>query len=257
MEHHKYGMALSDNIPSPGAAWRRTDTGRHAKRRGKWVGSAIHGDPARGYGILNNERYIGRLNWGRLQRKRGAANSRKRTAIVADASLLVTREDSRLRIISDELWQRVKARQSARAIGPIGVKVSKAGKPATSLLSGLLLCADCGSRFIARNQRSYQCATRAYGGLSACSNEIQIHRENAETAIVHYLAEELLSPEAIEVAKREYREAVIQELESRQMVVTSAHLRSLPQRKAPESGCWYPWVVAQGAPGKFQSRVTY
>jgi site-specific DNA recombinase len=44
-----------ENIPSPGEAWRRTDTGKHAKRRGKWVGSAIHGDPKRGYGILNNE----------------------------------------------------------------------------------------------------------------------------------------------------------------------------------------------------------
>src|SRR3984957_7604723 len=205
-----------ENIPSPGAAWRRTDTGKHAKRRGKWVGSAIHGDPSRGYGILNNERYLGRLNWGRLQWKRGAANSRKRTAMVADAALLVTREEPRLRIISDELWQRVKARQSARAIGPTGVKVSKVGKPATSLLSGLLLCADCGSRFVARNQRSYQCATRAYGGLSACSNEIQIHRENAEAAIVSYLAEELLSPEAIELAKREYRAAVLKELAAKE-----------------------------------------
>jgi site-specific DNA recombinase len=104
------------------------------------------------------------------------------TAVIADSGLLVTREDPRLRIISDELWQRVKARQSARAIGPIGTKVSKAGKPATSLLSGLLLsglllCADCGSRFIARNQRHYQCATRSYGGLSACSNDIRVQRE--------------------------------------------------------------------------------
>jgi site-specific DNA recombinase len=206
----------SESIPSPGAAWRRTDVGEHAKRRGKWVGSAIHGDPKRGYGILNNERYLGRLNWGRLQWKRGAANSRKRTAVVADSALLVTREDPRLRIISDELWQRVKARQSARAIGPIGTKMSKAGKPATSLLSGLLLCADCGSRFIARNQRHYECATKAYGGLSGCSNAIRVHRENAEAAIVDYLAQELLSPDAIDIAKREYHEAIVEEFEARE-----------------------------------------
>jgi site-specific DNA recombinase len=206
----------SENIPSPGAAWRRTDAGRHAKRRGKWVGSAIHGDPKRGYGILNNERYLGRLNWGRLQWKRGAANSRKRTAVVADSALLVTREDPRLRIISDELWQRVKARQSSRSIGANGAKVSRSGKPATSLLSGLLLCGECGSRFVATNQRQYQCASRAYGGLSACSNQIRVPRENAEAAIVSYLAKELLSPEAIEIAKREYREAILQELRSRE-----------------------------------------
>jgi site-specific DNA recombinase len=205
-----------ENIPSPGAAWRRTDMGEHAKRRGRWVGSAIHGDPKRGYGILNNERYVGLLNWGRLQWKRGAANSRKRTAVAADSTLLVKREDARLRIISDELWQRVKARQSARAVGPTGKTTSKGGKPATSLLSGLLLCADCGSRFVARNQRHYQCATRTYGGISGCSNDIRVHRENAEAAIVSYLAEELLSPEAIDIAKREYRETILEGLELRE-----------------------------------------
>jgi site-specific DNA recombinase len=206
----------AEDIPSPGAAWRRTDMGEHAKRRGKWVGSAIHGDPRRGYGILNNERYIGRLNWGRLQWKRGAANSKKRTAVVADFTLLVTREDLRLQIISDELWQRVKARQSARAIGAFGTRVSKAGKPATSLLSGLLLCEGCGSRFIARNERTYQCATRTYGGISACSNEIRVHRESAEAAIVNYLGDELLSSEAIEIANREYRKAILEELHSQE-----------------------------------------
>jgi site-specific DNA recombinase len=194
----------AENIPSPGAAWKRTDTGAHAKRRGKWVGSAISGDRRRGYGILNNERYIGRLNWGRLQWKRGAANSRKRTAIAADPASLVIREEPRLQIISDELWQRVKMRQSARSIGPHGTKASKAGKPPTSLLSGLLLCEDCGSRFIASDRHSYQCATRTYGGLSACSNRVRVKRARAEAAIVDYIAEELLSAEAIDIAKRAY-----------------------------------------------------
>jgi site-specific DNA recombinase len=193
-----------EDIPSPGAVWRRTDPGEHAKRRGKWVGSAIHGDPKRGYGILNNERYLGRLNWGRLHWKRGAANSKKRVAVVADPVLMVRREDPRLRIISDELWERVKLRQSAQASKPTSAKASAAGRPATSLLSGLLVCGECGSRFVARNQRSYQCASRIYGGSSACSNQIVVPRERAEAAIVNYLAVDLLSPEAIEIAKREY-----------------------------------------------------
>jgi site-specific DNA recombinase len=182
----------SENIPSPGAAWRRTDTGEHAKRRGKWVSSAIYGDPKRGYGILNNERYLGRLNWGRLQWKRGAANSKKRVAVVADPALMVRREDPRLRIISDELWERVMLRQSAQATSSTSAKASTAGRPATSLLSGLLVCGECGSRFVARNQRSYQCASRIYGGPSACSNKIAVPRERAEAAIINYLAVDLL-----------------------------------------------------------------
>ena len=202
-----------ESIPSPGAAWRRTGTGEHAKRRGKWVSSAIHGDPKRGYGILNNERYVGRLNWGRLRWKRGAANSKKRVAVLADPALMVRREDLRLRIISDELWERVKLRQSVQASRSTGSKASAAGRPATSLLSGLLVCGECGSRFVARNQRSYQCASRIYGGPSACSNKIAVPREKAETAIVNYLATDLLSPEPIEIAKREYQSAVLEEAE--------------------------------------------
>jgi site-specific DNA recombinase len=205
-----------ENILSPGAAWRRADTGEHAKRRGKWVSSAIHGDSKRGYGILNNERYLGRLNWGRLQWKRGAANSKKRVAVVADPALMVRREDSRLRIIPDELWERVKLRQSAQASRSTSAKASAAGRPATSLLSGLLACGECGSRFIARNQRSYQCASRVYGGPSACSNQIVVPREKAEAAIVSYLAVDLLSPEAIEIAKREYQAAVLEDAKRKQ-----------------------------------------
>jgi site-specific DNA recombinase len=200
-----------ENIPSPGSAWRRNDTGEHAKRRGKWVGSAIHGDPKRGYGILNNERYLGRLNWGRLHWKRGAANSKKRVAVLADPALMVRREDPRLRIISDELWERVKQRQLAQISRPTSAKASSAGRPATSLLSGLLVCGECGSRFVARNQRSYQCASRIYGGSSACSNQIVVPRKGAEVAIVKYLAADLLSPEAIEIAKREYQAAVLED----------------------------------------------
>jgi site-specific DNA recombinase len=201
----------SESIPSPGAAWRRSVTGEHAKRRGKWVSSAIHGDPKRGYGILNNERYLGRLNWGRLQWKRGAANSKKRVAVIADPALMVRREDPQLRIISDELWERVKLRQSSQAGRSTSAKASAAGRPATSLLSGLLVCGECGSRFVARNQRSYQCASRIYGGVSACSNKVAVPRDRAEAAIINYLAVDLLSPEAIEIAKREYQAAVLDE----------------------------------------------
>ena len=143
--------------------------------------------------------------------KPAATNSKKRVAVVADPALMVRREDPRLRIISDELWERVKLRQSAQASRPTSAKASTAGRPATSLLSGLLVCGDCGSRFVARNQRSYQCASRIYGGPSACSNRIVVPRKIAEAAIVNYLAVDLLSPEAIEIAKREYEVAVFEE----------------------------------------------
>jgi hypothetical protein len=57
--------------------------------------------------------------------------------------------------------------------------------------------------------RSYRCASRTYGGPSACSNKIAVPRERAEAAMINYLAVDLLSPEAIEIAKREYQAAVL------------------------------------------------
>jgi site-specific DNA recombinase len=45
-----------EGVLSPGSDWRRT-----ARRRdGKWLASAIYGDPKRGSGILNNELYNSR-----------------------------------------------------------------------------------------------------------------------------------------------------------------------------------------------------
>jgi hypothetical protein len=71
----------ADGVPSPGASWRRKDTGPHAKRRRKWIASAIHGNVRRGSGILNNERYIGRAHWGRMHWRRGAAGGAARNEL--------------------------------------------------------------------------------------------------------------------------------------------------------------------------------
>lgn len=210
----------AEYIPSPGAAWRRTDTGKNAKRRGKWVASAIHGDPKRGYGILNNERYIGKLIWGRMQWKRGASDSKKRTAVaVPNRSQWVIHDDERLRIVSQDLWVRVKARQSARTVGAEDKRRSRAGKPVGTLLSGILICGDCGSRFIASDKVGYQCASRTYGGTSACANTLRVKRDRAENAVIEYISEELLSSEAVALAQKTYQNAMREVLSARQPTV--------------------------------------
>ncbi|HTC50738.1 MAG TPA: recombinase family protein [Steroidobacteraceae bacterium] len=198
-----------EGIPSPGAMWNRTDTGSHGKRRGKWVASAIHGDTRRGYGILNNERYIGRTVWGRLQWKRSAADSNRRTAIpVSDATQHVVSTDERLRIVPQALWDKAKARQQTARESGIGRRFGEKGRHAGTLLSGLLVCADCGSRFIAGDARCYQCSTRTYGGISACDNVLRVNRVRAEAAITDYLETDLLSPAAIEAAKAGYADEI-------------------------------------------------
>lgn len=64
----------AEQVPSPGANWNRT----RRRKDGRWLASAIVGDPKRGTGILNNERYIGVLKYGRSQWDRAASDSSKR-----------------------------------------------------------------------------------------------------------------------------------------------------------------------------------
>lgn len=194
----------SEGVPSPGASWKRKEFGPNAKRRRKWVASAIHGVTRRGTGILNNERYIGHVTWGKSQWKRGAADSSKRTvSLVADQARWVTYDEPRLRIVPQELWDSVKTRQkaNARAAEPKG-----RGRPAATLLTGVLVCQDCGARFIAVDRNYYGCATYKQGGVAACSNSARVKRDRVEAVLIAEIESELLSDEAIACAQRAMRE---------------------------------------------------
>jgi site-specific DNA recombinase len=94
----------AEGVPSPRAQWQRTER----RRDPKWLASAIHGDTNRGTGILNNSRYIGVVLGRRSEWKRSAADSeRQRMRTLADGSGRQTSEE-RLRIVPQELWERVK-----------------------------------------------------------------------------------------------------------------------------------------------------
>jgi Recombinase/Recombinase zinc beta ribbon domain len=193
----------AESIPSPGASWSRKLMGPNSKRRSKWVASAIHGDVRRGSGILNNERYIGRITWGRSRWKRGAADSSKRVnLLVEESSQWVTHEEPRLRVVSDDFWNRVRARQAVMAAGAVRIRAARTGRPATSLLSGLLVCASCGSRFIAVDQSFYGCASLKQGGLAACTNTARLRRTTLEQRILAEIEGEILSNEALERVKK-------------------------------------------------------
>jgi hypothetical protein len=94
-------------IPSLGASWNRTER----RRDRKWLASTIRGDIHRGTGIVNNRRYLGVVSWGRSEWKRSAADSKKRRQHLLAAGSAHERLEERLRIVSDELWQRAKTRQ--------------------------------------------------------------------------------------------------------------------------------------------------
>ena len=74
--------------------------------------STIRGHFTRGIGILNNEAYIGRRVWNRQRFMKDPATGRRRSRR-NDPERVIVKEVPELRIVSDELWNAVKARQTA------------------------------------------------------------------------------------------------------------------------------------------------
>jgi site-specific DNA recombinase len=189
-----------EGVSSPGADWHRTKR----RRDGKWLASAIHGDPKRGSGILNNELYVGRYIWNRRQ-SRKKLRSGDREFLLRPQEEWIATSHPELCIISEDVWQKVKARQRERA-AHIGARVrrglSKHRAYATGaypkyLLSGLLQCGLCGSNLIVSGPaQGYVCATRVNGGLHACSNRLRLPRVRLEHLLLRWIHGVLIGAEA-------------------------------------------------------------
>lgn len=125
--------------------------------------------------------------------------------MVGDQSQWIVNDEQRLRIIPQELWDRVKSRQRALARAAGGIQAARTGRKAVALLSGLLVCESCGSRFIAVDRAYYGCASLKQGGLAACRNTARVKRERVEALLLPEIEEEILSDEAIEHAQKAIR----------------------------------------------------
>jgi site-specific DNA recombinase len=205
-------------VPSPGASWKRSTR----RSDSKWLASAIAGDVRKDSGLLNNPLYCGRVIWNRMKWIRSAADSTRRRAVLNPRAEWIEHRDERLRIISDALWDRVKARQAVRA--HIGDKVkgglrrrAGAGPPPKFILSELLRCGLCGAGFTMVNNQRYGCAS--HKGGNACSNNLTVARKLVESRILQSVKRDLLDPD------------VIREIESRVQ-------RALKQRRKakPDTG---------------------
>jgi hypothetical protein len=116
--------------------------------------------------------------------------------------------DERLRIVPDELWERVKARQRQVFKASEGIRnalKSRKGRPSRHLFSGLLKCEECGANFVRINQRDYRCATYTNGGRAACGSDYKLNAAEAERLLLDYIQNGLLSPEIVELAVAGYR----------------------------------------------------
>jgi site-specific DNA recombinase len=177
-----------------------------------WGETTIRGHVTRGTGLLN-ELYIGRLVWNRLRYIKDP-NTGKRVSRLNPPSTWVITAVPELRIIDDELWEAVKARQKeieeqhAPAIEAVREahkrnRLRGAQRP-RYLLSGLLFCGCCVGPVALRGQNRYACSKHVNSGT--CTNTRSIRWERLEARVLEGLKERLLAPEVAAEAMRAYAE---------------------------------------------------
>ncbi len=202
------GALNKAGIASPGAS-----RARENRRKAGWVSSAIYGDVKRGTGILANPIYIGQVIWNRSKWTRSAADSSIRRQVQNPPNEWISRQDERLRIVSDALWEKAQARQKDQAHG-IGERVkrgmSKANANRTGagpkfLLSSLLRCGHCGSSYAIAGRDVYACTGHTGGGNSLCQNDALLQRRVAEFEVLAGIKKQLLAPDVVEEICRRVR----------------------------------------------------
>ncbi|MCB1387009.1 MAG: recombinase family protein [Nitratireductor sp.] len=178
-----------------------------------WNDTTIHGHAKRGTGILNNELYIGKLIWNRLRYIKDPSTG-KRVSRLNPESEWIVKDVPDLRIVDDELWQAVKARQAVTSARYANVaegirkhhkknRLNGTHRPKT-LLSGLVFCGCCGGPFSIRGSDRFACSTHVTKG--ACSNSRTILREDLERRVLAGLKERMMAPEVAAAAMRAYAE---------------------------------------------------
>jgi site-specific DNA recombinase len=171
--------------------------------RGSWWGtSTILGNRERGTGVLNNELYIGRLVWNRLHYSKDP-DTGKRNSRLNPEDRVTEVAVPHLRIISGELWDRVKTRQGAMTTKATDVPIWDRRRP-KFLFSGLMTCGCCGGGFSKVSKDGFGCSTARKKGPAACMNMAVIKQTDLEGRVLHALEHHLLDEEAVRIFCDEY-----------------------------------------------------
>lgn len=170
-----------------------------------WGDTTIRGHAKKGTGILNNTTYVGRPCWGRQRFIKDPASGRRVARINPPGSEIVA-QVPHLRIVDEELWQAVKARQ-AEVSRPLSdphmtVPLNDLHRP-RFLLSGLLICGVCGGGYTITAKDRYGCARR--GRQGTCPNNRGIKRQELERRVLDGLRSCLVTPDLVAEFISEYQ----------------------------------------------------
>lgn len=168
-----------------------------------WSQSTLNGNPKRGTGVLNNELYAGRRIWNRT-RKVKDPDTGVRLSRPNPPEEWVINEVPELRIVDQDLWERVKERQR-RMCHSLSEPLWTKRRP-VNLLSFLLKCGECGGGYSKSSNTHYGCSTAQNKGT--CGNRLTIRQDVLEEAVLSSLRKHLMDPQLCAEFCREYTEHV-------------------------------------------------
>ena len=200
-----------------------------------WSASTVHR-------LLRNEKYVGRWIWNRSQTRRDPKTGRRRQFPKPESEWMISTDDS-LRIVPQELWDRVQKRLAeVEKTWPVkkgrqGFQTQTASRvveyPA-ELLSGGMVCGVCGagiSKVSGKSGGYYGCFGAVRG---KCENRLLVRRTLAERIILAAVRDALVSAENIAyVFKRVQQEVVKASAESPEVIrLKAAELEAEDRRIA-------------------------
>ena len=170
-----------------------------------WSASALNGNKARGYGILSNPLYGGKIVWNRVRMLRNP-DTGKRVSRVNPKEKWQEEPAPDLAIVDKDLFARVQTKIEERSNGE-QKKPWRHRKP-KRLLSGLLKCGCCGGGMSIKDHSRYgtriQCSAAKEGG--ACKNTRAFPLEAIEHQVVKGLSQKLGSTAAIAAFVKAYND---------------------------------------------------
>ena len=160
--------------------------------------------------MLRREMYSGRVIWNRSRFVKSPGTN-KRICRPRPQSEWRLIERPELRIVCNELWERVQARLAwTKKIYGQQTRNGLLNRTASSryLLSGIVKCGVCGGNLVItsgrsrRGHRRYGCSQHFYRGT--CPNGLQIRKDWLEEKLLAGLQHAVLQPEAVRYAVEEF-----------------------------------------------------
>ncbi|MGH9493531.1 MAG: recombinase family protein, partial [Candidatus Sulfotelmatobacter sp.] len=159
--------------------------------------------------ILHNDRYRGLVIWGKSRKVRSAENGKK-VSRHRDRSEWIMQDVPEQRIVSDELWAKVQARQElvkavyVNAGNRVGL-LKSSEMNSRYLFSGLLKCSVCGANMQVvsgrgknHDHQTYGCPSNFHRGETVCTNRARVKRDILERDLLAGLQSQVLREEIVD-----------------------------------------------------------